>query len=403
VVDPDEVEMEQARRKTSFTPPRSITLDNRFDGAVNIDVWPGYAVQRVSKSGKREVVLGPKTIMLEYDETLQHMELSTGKPKTDNDLLKTVFLRVENNRVSDIVGAVSSDLVDIKVRVNYRLNFTGAPEKWFMVDNYVKFVTQHCRSMIRNVIKQKGIQEINANITDIIRDTILGTDKEGVRPGRVFAENGAKIYDVEVLDLAIGDEDIAEMLVEAQHSTVSDTLEITAAARRLEVTKALETAKRAREKEIHATKMAALKQQAEEIKELEASRMAALKAEEDRAALQNKITEAELATQQKVDTHETKVMDERTKIKIAAVTDQFKSIQPALIEALIASGNQALATELAKNLPKATSSDMSALGLGGLPALLHAVKGTPMEKALKDIGFGHGLTAEDGDERRPNA
>ena len=40
-----------------------------------------------------------------YDETLALLELSTGKPKTTDQLLGTVYLRVDNNLVSDIVRA----------------------------------------------------------------------------------------------------------------------------------------------------------------------------------------------------------------------------------------------------------------------------------------------------------
>ena len=46
-------------RGTSYTKPRTITLDNKFEGVVSIDVWTGYAVNVVSKNGERKVVCGP--------------------------------------------------------------------------------------------------------------------------------------------------------------------------------------------------------------------------------------------------------------------------------------------------------------------------------------------------------
>ena len=90
-------------RGTSYTKPRTITLDNKFEGVVSIDIWTGYAVNVISKDGTRQVVCGPQTILLDYDQTLETLELSTGRPKTTDRLIKTVFLRHENNKVSDLI------------------------------------------------------------------------------------------------------------------------------------------------------------------------------------------------------------------------------------------------------------------------------------------------------------
>ena len=64
-------------------------------------MWVGYAVMVVDKQGRRRVEQGPKNLLLEYDETLEVIQLSTGTPKTDDKLVETVFLRVLNNKVSD--------------------------------------------------------------------------------------------------------------------------------------------------------------------------------------------------------------------------------------------------------------------------------------------------------------
>lgn len=67
---------------------------------MSIDVWTGYAVDVVSKNGDRKVVCGPKTILLDYDQTLEVLQMSTGKPKTTDTLIKTVFLRHEIIRLA---------------------------------------------------------------------------------------------------------------------------------------------------------------------------------------------------------------------------------------------------------------------------------------------------------------
>ena len=224
-------------RKTEYTKPRTIKLDTKYEGAILLNVWPNYAVQIVNKAGDRRVVEGPKVIMLEYDETLETLELSTGKPKTDNVLMKTAYLQTKNNVVSDIVTVETKDLVAVDVRISYRVNFEGDNKNWFKVSDYVKLLTQHMRSLIRNVVKKQTIENFHDNATDIIRNTILGESKEGKRIGRTFEENGMKIYDVEVLNVKIGDATIAKMLVDSQHDIVAKNLGVISLQKDLEYSK----------------------------------------------------------------------------------------------------------------------------------------------------------------------
>jgi major vault protein len=225
-------------RAQDYTPPRTITLDTRYEGAVCINVWTGYAVLVVGKNGQRKVVVGPATYLLEYDESLEAVELSTGTPKTDEDLFQTVYLRVLNNKVSDVVAAETADLCQVRVTVSYRVNFEGPPEQWFNVENYVKFLTDHMRSLLRNAIKGFGLENFYNDSIRIVRDALLGAaGAEGGRPGRRFTENGMHVYDVEVLDVSIGDEKIADMLIAAQHTAVQQAISIAAAQRELDATR----------------------------------------------------------------------------------------------------------------------------------------------------------------------
>ena len=226
------------RRGTSYTPPRTVTLDTKYEGAVSVNVWTGYAVLIVNKTGDRRVVVGPQTILLEYDETLAPMELSTGTPKTDERLFGTVYLRVQNNKVSDIVKVETEDLVQVDVSLSYRVNFeSDEHEKWFAVENYVRLLVDHLRSLIRNTAKHKGIEEFYAGAIDIIRDAVLGGQNEnGKRPGRSFTENSMRVYDVEVLDVKIGNADVARMLTGAQTEALQGALQISKEERNLQIT-----------------------------------------------------------------------------------------------------------------------------------------------------------------------
>jgi major vault protein len=217
-------------RGTSFSEPRSIVLDTKYQGAVSINVWPGYAVLVTKKSGERRVVSGPENILLEYDESLMVLELSTGRPKTDDRLLRTAYLRTVNNQVSDKVEVETRDLVPVAIELSYRVNFVGAGEersKWFDIENYVKVLTDHCRSRLRNAAKHYGIDEFYRNTIDIVRDTLLGVVPEnGERPGLLFNENGMRLYDIEVLNVDILDRDINELMSRSMSRTLTGAIEL---------------------------------------------------------------------------------------------------------------------------------------------------------------------------------
>lgn len=234
-------------RGTSYTKPRTITLDNKYDGVVSLDIWTGYAVNVVSKGGGRKTVCGPQTILLDYDQTLEVLQLSTGKPKTTDKLEKTVFLRYENNKISDVVSVTTKDFVDALVKISYCVDFrTSDKDKWFNVENYVKFLCDHMRSLIRREAKKYVIEDFYQNYADIVRNTVLNMDGEkgeDWKPGRYFAQNGMYVSDCEVLGLNIESE-VENMLEDHQRDMVRMGLKLSGAQRRVEVTEKLAEAEK---------------------------------------------------------------------------------------------------------------------------------------------------------------
>lgn len=231
--------------KTSHTKPRQVTLNTKYEGVPTIDVWTGYAVMIVSKTKGRRVEIGPKTIMLAYDESLEVMELSTGKPKTTDRLIKTAYLRVKNNQVTDIVSAETKDHVRVEVKLSVHVNFIGEQTKWFDVENYVKHLTDHVRSLVKGSVRQLTIEQFYANSEKVVRDAILGQKVEGKeRNGLKFASNGMEVTDVEVLVVSIPDASINKMLADAQHQVVADNILVANHKRKVEVVSQVEETKR---------------------------------------------------------------------------------------------------------------------------------------------------------------
>lgn len=221
-------------RGTTYSAPRTITLDTKYEGAVAISPFPGYAVLITDKEGNRRVEVGPKVVLLDYDESIMALSLSTGRPKSDAKLLRTGYLRIINNVVSDIVEVETKDLVSLSLEVSYRVNFTGETseeqEKWFNVENYVQVLTDHCRSKLRNAAKRYEILDFYTNAIDIVRDTLLGVvEGEGHRHNLTFEENGMQVYDVEVLGVDIETDGVEELLIGAQKDALEGAIELTMA------------------------------------------------------------------------------------------------------------------------------------------------------------------------------
>ena len=229
-------------RSNTFTKPRTVILDTKFQGVVSFNVPTGFAIKIVDEDGNSRVVIGPQPVMLEYGEIFEAMKLSTGKPKTTDRYYETAYLRVHGNKVSDIISCVSSDLVNFKVKLGYRVNFEGKdPSKWFALDNYVKFLCDHARSVIKSAMKRHAVQEVLDNAADLIRDAVLGAKvDDSAREGMVFEENGMKVYDVEVLDVSIQDDVVQDLLFRAQNSNIKRALELSQRKREVADREALE-------------------------------------------------------------------------------------------------------------------------------------------------------------------
>jgi len=366
-------------RKAKFTAPRSVILNTKYDGAVGVTLWTGFAMLLVSKSDTRRVIQGPGTFMFEYDESPQVLSLSTGKPKSTDNILRTVYLQVANNMVTDIVQVETKDFCRINVKVSYRVNFEGDSDSWFNVDNYVKFLCDAMRSRIRSAVQKLGIEEFYSNHTPILRDIILGAkpSKTEERTGTTFPENGMRIYDAEVLGIEMQNADVEKMLVGQQRSVIQNTLVLAEERRKLEFVKETEELKRQTEIARAETMRATLELQqvnAERKLQLDLSLIAnnakqqgeqlaaEAKANEARAAL-NMANEQAAAAVAALELEQTAARQEQERdhaaalqalelaklaAQVQATVDKGKAIEPQFIAALQAFGDKALAEKLAE-------------------------------------------------------
>ena len=375
-------------RGTSYTKPRTITLDNKLDGVVSIDVWTGYAVNIISKDGTRKVVCGPQTVLLDYDQDLERLELSTGRPKTTDSLMRTVYLRHENNKVSDLVNVETKDFVRATIKVSYCVDFDkNYMNKWFAVDNYVKYLCDRVRSLLKRAAKDYTIYDFYQNYSDIVRNVTLGigpeteagdSEQSKHRGHRFFPENGMFIHDVEVLSIEV-QRDVENMILDKQTDMIRQVLELADAQREAEIAEALSIAEK-KKQELRTqellNKMELQKKEAETKLEMqakinrrqEAENKAKQQAEVDLQAMIDMVAEAAInrenashkaemerraAEHAAMENHEREMANiEAAKQKAYAETVHsiMESISPDLISALEVGGKCDLMATLAKHM-----------------------------------------------------
>lgn len=382
-------EGDKIERGGQFTPPPTLTLNTKYDGVPTISPYVGYAVQVVDKSGNRRVVVGPDTILLEYDESLAVLELSTGKPKTTDNLLQAVYLRVDNNLVSDIIKAETKDLVNVDIKLSYRVNFLREhKDVWFSVENYVKYLCDHMRSILKGTVKGLGVKEFIENSTAIVRTAILGEKIEGVDRHHFFEENGMDVYDVEVLGVTISDNRIADLLKNAQTTAVQNAINLSVEEQNLETTKRrttlqtevaelehkleikrlnLDATVTAREAEIVMEKLAA------DI----AQGVARLNAQVDEQKQRDSIATSTLE-RRKADENFTITVEEA---RVDMFKTKFEAITPDLIAAMNTLGQTEFATKLATAVAPLALNEQ--IGLG--QTLERVFAGTALEGILANL------------------
>ena len=394
------------KRGTTFTKPRELTLNTKYDGVPVICPWTGYAVMVVSKSGKRRVVMGPETILLEYDETLEPMALSTGKPKTSDRLYETAYLRVRNNKVSDIVEIHTSDHVKVNIKLSFRVNFEGEKDKWFEVENYVKFLTDHIRSMLKGSIRRIDIEQFYRDGVAIIRDVILGQSiqvkpdsTEKKRAGQSFSENGMKIVDVEVLDIVILDEKVKSMLENAQLDAVAGNISLAKSEKAMKIKEREEEIKRVVDSAIAETETSRMSLEEAKVAAkrkvevaIESARHAAkakdkelqtlMEAIEDmshNAALyrEKAVSENRLATLQKEQDMRIALIEAEAK----SVVERFGVMKDGLSEALLVLSNRETLTKVAE----AMSVQNLIGGKNVVDVLGKVFEGTPLASVMTQI------------------
>lgn len=395
-------------RGVSYTKPRTITLDTKYDGVVGINVWTGYAVNVISKTGKNEIIVGPTARLLDYDETLEAIELSTGCPKTTDKLLKTGYLKIENNKVSDIIDAQTKDFVEVRVKVSYCVNFLEEyKDKWFSVENYVKYLCDRQRSLIKREIKKYNIEEFYAKATDIVRNVAINHNPKAekaeeldskIPAGRLFKENGMLVYDTEVLNVGV-ERKIAVVLEQHQEQMIAKCLELSDAEKRAEVQtklaeydrKAIELTHKNAVHKLELDKKLELEQLAKKAQydaEIRAQKEAATQAEADLQKTLDLIQAAKLERNKlednaKIETE--KKLAEIEKARQEAYAETIKTIMESISEDLVAALTANANADMLETVTEAMAPYAIAKGESVAEVTNKLLRGTTLEGVIDKL------------------
>jgi len=281
-----------------------------------------------------------------------------------------VYLRVDNNIVSDIVRAETKDLVNVDIKLSYRVNFLREhKDRWFSVENYVKFLCDHMRSRLKGAVKKLGVKEFIENSTAIVRDTILGAKVGGEVRHFTFAENGMDVYDVEVLGATISDDKIAGLLRNAQQTAVTTAINLSVEEASLE----------AKKRSIEIQSQVAKLDHTLATKKLElASTLEKAEAEQTMARLQEEIAQtvakmtARVDEQAQLDTIAAATLTRRQgeenytisleQQRVDFFAKRMEAVTPDLIAAMNTLGNNEFATKLATAIAPLALHEQSGIG-----------------------------------------
>ena len=167
-------------RSTTYAPPPSISLDTKYEGAVMVDVWPGYAVQVKNKTGNTRREIGPIHLILDFDETLEEVYLPNGT--------KTVFLPIKDNSIMIQVSARTSDNENVIAICSVAYEFIGAND-WFKTLDLHSLMMKNIHDNIRTVISTKSSTEMYSSDVEISEDYLT------------LFSNGMKINSIKIEDV----------------------------------------------------------------------------------------------------------------------------------------------------------------------------------------------------------
>lgn len=209
--------------------PHKVTKDDAVTTpwAVSVSIPNNEAVLVTSRHGRR-VEVGPRVVLLEFEETLSTLRLSKGPSKDGHTVVATAFLRVRGGRIADSFEIESNDFVRFRVKLGFAGHFEGEPLRWFEVEDPVKLLADTVRAKVREAARLVPATRLVNELPGLVRAALL-SEARGLR----FEENGMVVDNVDVLVSGVADTGLAELFSAVQREAVRLELNDQQATRKL--------------------------------------------------------------------------------------------------------------------------------------------------------------------------
>jgi hypothetical protein len=376
-----------------WVPGKPATEDVTTPWALSITIPNNEACLVTSRHGREgrvgyRVEVGPKVVLLEYEEQLMPLHLSKGPSKDGHSTVATCFLRVAGARVSDTFEVESSDFVKLRIKLGFSGRFDEATQaRWFQVDDPVKLLADKVRAHLREVARAEPFARLMRQMNELVR-----FEDGSLR----FEENGMVVDACELLKVDIVDPALSQMFTDAQRESVKLQIHDEQATRRLLSERHQDNV----DAEEHAIVRTAVARKADsQLVDAESDHRVALRKVQLDHAVSALVLDEEIATadrrasahverrrkeQELEQAYLAKVAAlelERARALAEAEAVRLKAIQPELVGALHSAADA--------EVMKAAASNMNLVSLlgGKTPQELleHVFKGTPLERSTRDM------------------
>lgn len=374
-------------RGTSYTKPRTITLDNAFDGVVAINVWSGYAVNVISKDGRREVICGPQTVLLDYDQTLgEVIDRQTGRP--------TVYLKLDDEMRESTFEFETKDLINGEFTISYSFGFSPSHRNnWFDIDNYAVYLNNILKTKIHDEIKKYTIEDFYHSYHEIVSEIVVSAENTVIVP------NGIYVKDCLVSGFTVEGQ-IAKLIDKYHSNLLEQSFRLKEAEARVVVAEQLAVAQQKEAEVRNAELLNDLELQRQEAatkleiqrnidEQKMAAKMAEKEAERDLQYVINAIQDAALERDRKQKDQDIAYKNQLANIEKAkqeayadTVTKILTAVSPDLVAAMTSKSNADVTIAIAEALaPYALAGDSETVG----DVVNKITRGLPLEDAIKNI------------------
>lgn len=375
-------------RGTSYTKPRTVTLDTKYDGVVSINVWEGYAVRILSKTGESRIVTGPQTILLEYDETLgvvnEHEEYG---------ITETVYLPYKSDdSVPIYVNALTKDFVGVRIDCDLILTFNEEEQdKWFTIKDYKEYLRAQVRNLLAQVISTYTAEELVDNLNTILEENLLQYK---------CVENGTEIKNFFLNSFNFGDNEVNNILLKNKKLLVSKKSNLNTSLETLEITRKIEEINNEIREIEHNSKMTAIereKEYNEQQAQIEKEKLlheqdlekAKYDAQFNLIDIKDSINKADIARQEETNNSAIECLRKKNELEIEKersysenIVNIISSISPDLSAALTHRSNEEILTAIANAVsPYAMANEESVA-----KTVSTLLRGTGLENILNNVG-----------------